>query len=196
MGTPKTTSDLTEIVSPSDNFLVVDGLSFQAEWLHDPSETLACPSCDPNPLSLAFILSIWEAIVVLPLAQGTTLSPAYLPLFTQGAFQQGDMADRVLWKRITHMPIWGLNVFSPGVFPQLQFSNRDGQGAGPVRVKTRAKLDDKHALFYCINFVHDLFGLGNSGAGCNVQPDCLGAVQCSIPIQLDFWGKFFYHSRK
>ena len=188
MQTKKNPFDTTEIVSPSDKFLVVDGIKFQYEYSHDPNQTLDCPGCDPCPSNTNFILKVWEAIMVLPLLQGSSV-PAYVPNLTNPAFQRGDTADRVLWKRITMNPIWGINGFVGLGPPQLQFTVRD-QGHGPVVVKSKVRLDDRHGLFYVKNYVHDVF-TGVTGP----QP-CNTAGICDIPIITDGWFKIFYHSRK
>lgn len=104
-------------------------------------------------------IEIFEALVVLPYAQGTPGVPVYLPFFTNGFFQTRQAADRVLWKRITIMPYWGTNTL--GGTSQLQTTIRD-VGHGPIQVKAKARLDDRHGLFYCANYVSGVSsGFGN-----------------------------------
>jgi len=188
MHTPRNAiSDATEVTSGADRFVTLAGLRFQAEHLSDPSEWLGFPSCDPAVNDLAFLLTIWEAIVVLPFAQGTQI-PAYIPDLTSPINQTGDIADRVLWKRITYLPMWGLNTSAQ--FPQLTATYRDA-GHGPVAVKTKVRLDEKHGVYYVRNFVHDLFGLTGEFNSC--IPNGV-SNPCVIPVQLDFWGKLFVHA--
>lgn len=159
---------------------VMRGMKFTAEHLTDPGTWLDADGCDlgdPCPSLAAFLLTIWEGIVVLPLAQGTKTVPAYIPDFT-AAFQGQDLADRVLWKRVTHMPMWGLQTTS--FVPQLQTSVRDTDHGNQV-VKASVRIDDRHGLFYARSFVHDLVVVGP------------GIVN-SIPVQLDFWAKIYYRS--
>lgn len=159
---------------------VLKGLRFSAEHFTDPGEWIdgdGCTLATPCPSLTAFILTIWEALVVLPLALGTKTVPAYLPDFTVSAFQGADQADRVLWKRVTHMPMWGLQ--TTGFTPQLQTSVRDTDH-GAQTVKSSVRIDDRHGLFYARGFVHDL-----------VIAPFIG----SIPVHLDFWAKTFYSTR-
>jgi len=190
MSLPRSPADVTQVTNAGARFLVVDGIRFQAEYTHDPSESLSCPSCDPFSTAVAFNLRIWEALVVLPLNQGTTNVPAYLPNLTTALGQTDDQADRVLWKRITIMPIWGLN--TTGGVPQLETTIRD-MGHGPVAVKSKVRLDDRHALFYVRNYVHDLALTPGQSSNCTVN--CTTGPTCSIPIQHDMWFKTFYHTR-
>lgn len=187
--------DATEIGSGSDKYVTVDAIKFQSEYLHDPASTLAGSQVNENPRAydLEFILTIWEAIMVLPFGQATQ-SLAYLPNLTGGAFgQDRDLADRVLWKRLSYVPIWGLNVPAGNTFPQLEFTARD-TAAGPQVVKSRARLDDKHGLYYVRNFVHDVFFTNDP-----FPADLCGASQPVfgvIPLLNDSWFKIFYHTRK
>lgn len=151
--------------------LTVEGIKFQAEHIIDPGAAID-GDVGGQPSFNAFILTIWEALVVLPLALGTKTVPAYLPDFTSG-FQSTDLADRVLWKRISHQPFWGLQLI-PSV--QLQTTIRD-TASGPQVVKSRCRIDDRHGLFYVRNFVHDLV---------------LGGTDGQLPVNLDAWFKVFY----
>jgi len=188
MHTPRNAlSDATEVTSGSDRYVTVAGVKFQAELSHDPATTLAFPACDPSPLSLAFLLRVWEALVVLPFAQGTQI-PAYLPDFTSGINQSGDLADRVLWKRISILPIWGLNTTNP--VPQLETTIRD-EGHGPVVVKTKVRLDERHGLYYVQCYSHDVFGLGSVIDSCIANET---TNPCVIPIKTDAWFKTFVHA--
>lgn len=190
MRTRRDPADTTEISNPSDRFVVVDGIKFQSEHSHDPSETQGFGVCDPQAQNLAFLLTIWEAIVVLPFAQGSAV-PAYLPNFTNANFQTGDTADRVLWKRISQIPIWG-TALSAG-FPQISGTLRD-IGHGPVAVKAKVRLDDRHGLYYVRNFTHNVFGLGTMDFN-----SCTADLQtnpCVVPVVNDAWWKVFYHTRK
>jgi len=190
MRTPRHPGDPTELSSGSDKFIVFDGAKFQSEFSHDPAETLGFTTCDPSPTALTFNLRIWEAIVLLPFAQGTQI-PDYLPIFTTQLNQGGDLADRVLWKRISILPIFGIG--AGGGLPQLETTIRD-MGHGPVVVKTRCRVDDRHGLYWVRSYTHDVFGLGNPGANlCTPDPV---TNPCVIPIQTDAWFKVFFHTRK
>lgn len=185
MATPRSTVDTTEISNPSDRAVVVDGIKFQVEYHEDPNEVISNIACDPQASLLNFNLRIWEAIMLLPLAQGTTNAPLYLPILSSNILQGGDVADRVLWKRISMLPIFALSgATSP--LQQLEHTIRD-MGHGPIQVKTKCRIDDRHALFYVRNYVHDLFGLGTA-------TDCNGI--CVIPVIDECWFKIFYHTRK
>jgi hypothetical protein len=158
----------------------LQGIKFQAEHILDPTLVQEAPECDPAPSQLNFMLTIWEALVVLPLAAGSKTLPAYLPTLPASQSSQ-DVADRVLWKRLTHMPFWGLGVTFP--FPEMWSTQAQGQsGAGPQTVKSKVYLDDKHGLYYVRSFVHDVFGLSDN-------------VECVIPLTLDFWAKIWYRTR-
>lgn len=157
----------------------VFAVKFQSEYLTDPGAWIDGLPCDPCPGFLAFILTIREAIMVLPLFPGSKLLPAYLPNLTSNE-QSFDTADRVLWKRIVHMPMWGLN--TTGGVPQLQTTVRD-TAAGPVVVKSSARLDDRHGLFFVRNYYHDL------ALGIPADPTT------RIPVQWDAWFKTFWKPR-
>lgn len=152
------------------------GLKFQAEWSTNPDDWLG-NTCDPDPFNITFNLTIWEAIVYLPLQQGSKTLPLYIPNLT-GPAQSFDLADRVLWKRLSMLPMWGAGV--TGGVPQLEFTARD-TAAGPQVVRAKARMDDRHALFYVWQFVHNVV----------LQSD---PVNCVIPVTLDFWAKVFYNT--
>lgn len=182
------TVDATELASPSDRFLTVKGIKFQAEHLHDPTKTQGVDP-DPQPASLQFLLTIREAIMVLPTLQGPSIAPAYLPNLSNVAFQAGDSADRVLWKRISILPIWGSAL--GGFQVQLEATHRD-VGHGPVVVKSRARLDDRHGLYYVRNWTHDVVTGSGEPFNCNESVTNPGV----IPVELDAWFKIFYSTRK
>jgi len=189
MRTPRSTTDTTEVSNPSDKFIVVDGIKFQQEYWNDPNETLDAPGADPPPTTVSFVLTIWEAIMVLPFAQGS-LVPAYVPLLTNPVFQGGDSADRVLWKRITHNPIWATPVFGGVNLPQLQFTDRD-TAHGPQVVKARVRLDDRHGLYMVRNFTHNVVTQVNGES-----PACFFPGASTVAIHDNSWWKIFYHTRK
>jgi len=172
--------------------------------LHDPAKTQSCflpTPTFPNADQLVFILSIWEALMVLPYVQGSNITPAYLPNLTSGSLQQGDLADRVLWKRITQMRIFGIRA-AVGPLPFLEITDFF-TGHGPVAVKSRVKLDDRHGLYLVRNFVHDIFLPFSAGGPCATDFDCDNCgsnndqPSCGvIPIENNFYAKMFYHSRK
>jgi len=146
--------------------VIFGGAKFQAEHIFDPA------LAGENMGGLAFMLTIWEALMILPLAQGASMAvPLYVPNLGSPVEQGNDFADRVLWKRISMMPLWG-TVIQPGV--QLMNTMRD-TSSGPQVVKARAKLDERHGLFYVRSFVHDIVG-----------PDAV-----LLNIQLDMWWKLF-----
>lgn len=190
MSTPRNiVADPTQVSNPSDKFVVVDGIKFQKEYFHDPLESQSFAACDPGALQISMLLRIWEAIILLPLAQGTTNVPAYVPDLTAPAFQSGDLADRVLWKRLSSLPIWGTQVT---LIPQLEHTLRD-EGHGPVVVKTRCRVDDRHGLFYATTYTHNVFGLVGNPTNCTVDEV---TNPCVIPVRDDAWFKIFYHTRK
>lgn len=157
---------------------VVVGVKFEAVHWSDPNTWFGSAGCDPSPLQLAFMLRIREALVVLPLAAGSKTLPAYLPNFTDLAGSQSfDSADRVLWKRITTLPLWGINA---GLGYQLTASMRD-TNAGPQVVKAKVRLGEHQGLFYVRNFVHDV-------------ADLTPNVNCTIPVVLDFWAKVYFRT--
>jgi len=201
-----TLADTTELTSGADKFIVFDGMKFQDEWHYDNSldRTCFCPNPTfPNANAVQTTLSIWEALMVLPFVQGSNTVPAYLVNLTSGSLQQGDVADRVLWKRISQLKIFGQSSL-PGTTIAWQDNTTDRQGHGPVAVKSRVKLDDRHGLFLVRNFVHDVFWPFSatpdcSGLDCDAcDPPCNNTVRdCGvIPIFNDFWAKMFYHTRR
>lgn len=133
--------------------LIFGGIKFQSEHVVDPSsDTIA--GGDPSILhDVAALIHIWEAIVLLPLAQGSTFAPSYLPVLSSPASQSVDFADRVLWKRISHLPFWGLAVSNN--FPQLESTIRD-TAHGQEVVKTKCRVDDRHGLYYVRNAFWDV----------------------------------------
>lgn len=151
------------------------GIKFQAEFSTNPDDWLG-NTCDPDPFNITFNLSIWEAIVLVPLQQGSKVLPAYIPNLT-GNSQDFDLADRVLWKRISMLPMWGAGV--TGGVPQLEFTARD-TAAGPQIVKSKCRVDDRHQLLYVYSFVHNVV--------------LTSSPNCSIPVSLDFWAKIFYNT--
>lgn len=151
------------------------GIKFQVEHLIDPA-TAIDGEIGPVPSFNAMVITCWEAICVLPLLVGSKTLPAYFPDLSANS-QGADLADRVLWKRISHMPFWGLQLIPS---QQLQTTVRD-TGAGPQTVKARARLDDKHGLFYVRNFVHDIV----TGPG----------ADSTLPINMDGWFKIFYRTQ-
>jgi len=205
MSTPRNSADATEVTNPTNKFIVFDGMKFQSEYFHDPLTTFECASSAAGQFAtrMAFILTIWEAVVLLPTGEGSTIAPAYLPNLAQGIFQEGDTADRVLWKRLRHLYVQGVNSNLTGT----PFSNPDStlryQGSGPVVVKSRCRIDDRHALYYVRNFVHDVALAFPAANPCNPTLDCQNCQQndgdsqdCGfIPVTHDFYSKIFYHTR-
>jgi len=157
------------------------GIKFASEFYHDSNLDnidQECPS--PNPQIAVFQLRIWEALVVLPLAQGSKTIPAYLPNLTNNT-QQFDLADRVLWKRLRHLPIFGFATANG--LNQWSTTFYDSANAGPQVVKSKVFLGDHQGLFYVRNFVHDYVVPAH-------DPE-----QCAIFIGMDSWFKVFYRSR-
>lgn len=93
--------------------------------------------------NVATSIDIFEAIVVLPYANGTFGVPAYLPQLTNQGFTGGDRADRVLWKRITQMWFISTDIVSVQVDDTY-----DESGHGPQQCKTKATLDERTGVFY------------------------------------------------
>lgn len=204
MRTPRNSADATEISNPSSKAVIFDGMKFQSLWLHDPNDTVDCsapnPAVNPNASAMAMIVTIWEALMLLPLAQGSFV-PAYLPQLTQGVFQQGDTADRVLWKRLSHLFVQGVRSNPNVSFFQNPDTTARYNTENPVAVKTRCRIDDRHGLFYVRNFVHNVFltfppNPCTAEIDCdNCSPDNEQAICGRIPIFNDFWSKIFYHVR-
>lgn len=204
-----TLADTTELTSGSDKFIVFDGMKFQDDWMFDNSLVRDCSIPNPgfpNASSVQTILSIWEALMVLPFVQGSNTVPAYLPNLTSGSLQQGDVADRVLWKRVTNLRIFGQNALPGTSIAWIDVSN-DQQGHGPVVVKSKVKLDDRHGLFLTRHFIHDVFWPFDAQVSCaefdcddclaTSNPDDNTHVSCGlIPILNNFYAKLFYHARK
>ena len=197
--------DTTELTSGSDKFIVFDGMKFQDDWRFDNSlvRDCFCPNPNfPNASSVQTTLSIWEALVIVPFVQGSNTVPAYLPNLLSGSLQQGDVADRVLWKRITKLRIFGVNAL-PGTSIAWQDESTDRMGHGPVVVKSRARLDDRHGLYLVRNFVHDVFWPFSANGDCTTF-DCDNCNGCEnedracgvLPVFNDFWAKLFYHARR
>lgn len=196
--------DTTELTSGSDKFIVFDGMKFQDDWLFDNSLVADCnlPNpTNPNASSVQTILTIWEALLVLPFVQGSNTVPAYLPNLLTGSLQQGDVADRVLWKRMTNLRLFGRNAL-PGTQIAWMDESTDREGHGPVVVKSRARLDDRHGLYLVRNFVHDVFWPFSANGDCVGVPDCDNCDnnevrECGIiPVFNNFYAKIFYHARK
>lgn len=99
------------------------------------------------------VVSIWEAVVVLPYAQGFQGIPAYLPNLSQSLFTVGDYADRVLWKRLSYLKFTSVNLLgASGNGLAAQITN-EHTAAGPQVVRAKATLDERHGLFYCTSVV-------------------------------------------
>jgi len=186
MATVRSPVDTTEVTNPSDKFLTVKGIKFTSIHTLDPNEAFGTGQI----LNEAFMIVLWEAIVVLPLQQGTTNVPAYVPLLTSQLSQSGDVADRVLWKRMTVIPYWGIGAAS---VPQLVDTSRFQPDGGAQVVKANCRLDDRHSLWYVRNFVH------------NIIPDTFGEfTNCVfsegdndvLPINNHHWFKIFYKTGK
>jgi len=163
------------------------GMKFQSSYWTDPAEWFDSEDCGVPIVALTFVLSIWEAICILPLAQGSTFAPVYIPELANPAQQGADLADRLLWKRILHLPMWG---FTPATqaLPQLEHTGRESADV-PVTVKVRTAVDDRHGIFYVRQFVHNV-AFGNAPP-CN-DPGELGG--CNVPVHNNFWGTLFYRA--
>lgn len=128
---------------------------------------------DPGPENTATAVTIWEALVVLPLAQGAGIfAPLYVPNLATPVEQGFDYADRLLWKRVSYLNFIGLNLTGGGVvFSNTVQSNDHGNQV----VKSRLRLDERHGLFYVRTFVHDLV----------LDPEV------GFRIDWDFWAKLY-----
>lgn len=155
--------------------LTIYGIKFSAEHFIDPGAALD-GEIGPLPTVAVFFITLWEALIVLPLLEASKVIPQYIPRITQ-LQQTADLADRVLWKRVTQMPYWGLNA-NAGF--QLQSTVRDTDHGNQV-VKANCRLDDRHGLFYVRAFVHDQAGLSGSDG--------------QLPVVMDSWWKLFYRPR-
>lgn len=162
--------------------MIFGGMKFQSDWWTNPQEWAGDDNCTVNFATLTFILKIWEAIVVLPLQEGSTFVPDYLPSLACALLQGEDEADRVLWKRVTMLPMWGTQF--PVSLPQLEFTNRNTESGFQV-VKGRAAVDDRHGIYLVRQFVHDVFFEPPGG------PD----DGCSIPVFNELWGTMFYRAQ-
>lgn len=159
--------------------MIEGGFKFESHWLFNPDDIVQGELCTVALNNLRFFLTIWEAIVILPLAEGSTFAPAYLPVLACASQQGLDLADRVLWKRMTVLPCWGLT--ATGGFTQLQANIRDTNG-GPQVVKVRAAVDDRHGIFMVRQFVHDVF-FGDQPIG-----------ECFMDVANDLWMTMFYRA--
>lgn len=168
--------------------MIFGGMKFESHYSTDPGTWSDSEDCSFPPLIAQFVLAIWEAIVVLPLAQGSTFTPDYLPLIASQAMQGADLGDRLLWKRVMHLPMWGSQT-SLGSQVQLEFTDRNSND-DLVVVKARAAVDDRHGVFYVRQFVHNL--VVGSDPPCN-QPGNIGS--CNIPVVNDFYGTMFYRAQ-
>lgn len=138
-------------INLANRAVTIGGIHFQVEYSLNPLN--ASEELD----NVVDVHTIWEAIMVLPLAEKDIAgTPDYVPVITTKG--NGDNLDRVLWKRITHMPFWGASAITAG---QLQTTVRD-TAAGPQIVKSKARLDERHGLFYVYNFVN---GFVNGAVG-------------------------------
>lgn len=140
------------------------GCHFQSEYAFNPSAGFGA-----TWIGATDIFEFYEAIMVLPLLQGSINAPAYLPALTNalGGFQTGDEGDRVLWKRINQLPYWGAAIIGSS---QLEATMRD-VGHGPQQVKAKARLDERHAVFHVVNMVHGV------------------AAESNATIVWDFWSR-------
>lgn len=152
---------------------VVMGIKFQSEFAHDSLEDLFTVDCPATPYA-QFLLTIWEALVCLPLLAGSKTLPAYLPTLT-AATQQFDVADRVLWKRISLLHIYNTGNNGPNIV-----STWGGASAGAQVVKSRFRLGEHQGLFYVKQFVH------------NIDFSEAIPAQCLIPVTNDAWFKVFF----
>jgi len=161
--------------------MIFGGMKFESHWWVNPQDWTGdgCPSF----ANFNFVVKIWEAIVILPLQQGSTFAPAYLPDLACAVDQASDLADRVLWKRVSMLPVWGFDIVQ--ILPQLETSKRDQDG-GQQLVKVRAAVDDRHGIFLVRQIVHDLVLT-------SAQDPC-GLFDCSMPLHNEFWGSLFYRA--
>jgi len=163
--------------------MIFGGMKFQSDWWVNPQEWSGdgCPGFGGGLANVNWVQKIWEAIVVLPLQQGSTFAPDYLPVLACASQQSGDLADRVLWKRVTMLPCWGFDIVQ--VLPQLEINQRNTE-AGPQVVKVRAAVDDRHGIFMVRQFVNDIVW----------QNDC-GLGDCTVPLHNELYGKLYYRAR-
>lgn len=153
---------------------VVMGIKFQSEFIHDSLEDLEDVTCPTTWFQ--FGLTIWEALVCLPLAAGSKTLPAYLPNLTTSS-QAFDVADRVLWKRLSLLHIYSTGNNGPNIV-----STWGSNAGGPQVVKSKFRLGEHQGLFYVKQYVHDVaFG-----------PNDLEA--CIITIWNDSWWKVFFRT--
>jgi len=199
MSTPRNaTLDPTEVSNPSSKAVVFQGAKFQSLWAHDPLTTQDCLNTGNGATKQNFLLTIWECLMVLPLLQGTTNVPAYLPNLTFPTLQNGDLADRVLWKRLSHLSIQGVASIAGATIVNPDSTARYNT-ENPVVVKAKCRLDDRHGLYYVRNFVHNVFNGFSAKQPCN-STDC-DSCQTSpafcgeIPVTNDLWMKVFYKVR-
>lgn len=131
------------------------GMHFQSEYSFNPSAGFGA-----TWIGATDVFQIYEAICVLPFAQGSFAAPAYLPNFTNafGGFQTGDEGDRILWKRINQLPYWGVAIIGTS---QLEATMRD-VGHGPQQIKAKARLDERHGVFHVANIIHGVAAESNS----------------------------------
>jgi len=163
--------------------MIAGGFKFQSDWWINPQEWSGdgCPGTFGGMANVNWVQKIWEAIVVLPLAEGSTFAPAYLPNLACAAQQGVDLADRVLWKRVTMLPCWGFDVAQ--VLPQLEFNQRNSE-AGPIVVKVRAAVDDRHGIFMVRQFINDIVW----------DPADCSNTDCTVLLHNELWMTMFYRA--
>lgn len=122
--------------------VVFGGAHFQLEYALNNATNFTISAASTG-------IEIFEAVVVLPYAQGAPGVPAYLPALTAVALQGADLADRVLWKRISFLNMISLD--SVGV--QID-RTEEAQGHGPVVIRSKCSLDERHGIFYVANFTN------------------------------------------
>lgn len=165
--------------------MLFGGMKFESLWSLNSANFFDSEDCGQPLAALAFQMTIFEAIVVLPLQQSSFVAPAYIPVLASTAQQSEDLGDRLLWKRLTILRAIGTGFT---ITPTLDESRYDTAGGQQV-VKVRAAVDDRHGIFMVRQFVHDIvFG---------TDPPCnngsLGG--CIIPLINDLWGTMFYRAQ-
>jgi len=134
-----------------------------------------------NPVFIAGI-GIIQALIILPLAENSEVAPAYLPNIMQTRSQlsvvtatQSDTMDRVLWRHYFRLSF----VNGPQICASTDCTERKiyqfligaknaESGHDPfreARIRARATLDEKHALFWIRNIE---WGGADFGTGFNL----------------------------
>jgi len=139
-----------------------------------------CPGSDQMPANAIF--RVYSALMVLPLAENSSVAPAVLPNIAASRSQlsvifatQSDSERRILWYRLDRLHWTNMDATQdPGfcdfsdnlvdtryrmiVSNAMAFYGRTWPSASQFRVKARARMTEREGLFLVRNIVCDPFG--------------------------------------